>query len=122
MDGTDGYNRGAVKGRVNKPAHATGENGMSDKRTVRLHAIVHGDVQGVNFRSTTQREAVRRGLTGWVCNRWDGTVETVAEGPPEAVEQFEAYLHRGPSAAYVTEVDVTYRDATGEFRAFNIRY
>jgi len=53
---------------------------------------------------------------------WDGTVETVAEGPFSALEKFEAYLHRGPSAAYVESVDVTYGEATGEFRAFNIRY
>jgi acylphosphatase len=97
---------------------------MSDDKTpaLRLHAIVSGMVQGVNFRAYTQREAARLGLTGWVHNRWDGTVETVAEGPRNALEAFEAYLHRGPPAAYVEEVEATYNEATGEFRAFNIRY
>jgi acylphosphatase len=95
---------------------------MSENKSVRLHAVVHGDVQGVNFRTATQREAAGLNLTGWVRNLWDGTVETVAEGPTSALEKFEAYLHRGPSAAYVESVDVTYGDATGEFRAFNIRY
>jgi acylphosphatase len=94
----------------------------SEQARVRLHAVVHGYVQGVNFRSSTQREAVRRNLTGWVRNRWDGTVETVAEGPREILEDFEKYLHRGPSAAEVDRVDVSYGEATGEFSGFNIRY
>jgi acylphosphatase len=88
----------------------------------RLHAIVHGLVQGVNFRANTQREAVRLNLTGWVTNRWDGTVETVAEGPRPALEQFERYLYRGPSMARVERVEVEYGTATGTFSGFNIRY
>ena len=95
---------------------------MSENKAVRLRAVVHGEVQGVNFRTTTQREAAALNLTGWVRNVWDGTVETVAEGSSSALLKFEAYLHRGPSAAYVESVDVTYGEATGEFRAFNIRY
>ncbi len=95
---------------------------MSENKTARLHAIVHGEVQGVNFRTTTQREAANLNLSGWVRNLWDGTVETVAEGTSSDLEIFEAYLHRGPSAAYVESVDVTYGEATGEFRAFNIRF
>ncbi|NDJ78918.1 MAG: acylphosphatase [Chloroflexi bacterium] len=89
---------------------------------IRLHAIVHGRVQGVNFRANTQREAAHRRLTGWVRNRWDGTVETVAEGPQATLEAFEQYLHQGPSAAQVERVEVSYSAATGEFSSFNIRY
>jgi len=88
----------------------------------RLHAIVHGEVQGVSFRANTQREAVRRHLTGWVRNLWDGSVEVVAEGSLAALEEFERYLHRGPAMAEVERVDVTYSEATGEFSSFNIRY
>jgi acylphosphatase len=95
---------------------------MSENKSIRLHAIVRGEVQGVNFRTTTQREAAALNLTGWVRNLWDGTVETVAEGPSDTLERFEAYLHRGPSAAFVESVDVVYGEATGEFRAFNIRF
>lgn len=94
---------------------------MSDN-PLRLHAVVYGYVQGVNFRSSTQREAASLNLTGWVRNRWDGTVETVAEGPRSAIERFERYLHRGPMAAEVERVDVTYSAATGEFSGFHIRY
>lgn len=88
----------------------------------RLHATVHGYVQGVNFRATTQREAAHLNLTGWVRNRWDGSVETVAEGSRAALETFERFLHRGPAAADVERVDSTYSEATGEFSSFNIRY
>lgn len=89
---------------------------------VRLHAIIHGLVQGVNFRATTKYEAARRKLTGWVRNQWDETVETVAEGPRAVLEDFEAYLHRGPAMAEVDRVEVTWSEASGEFSGFNIRY
>lgn len=88
----------------------------------RLHAVIHGQVQGVNFRASTQHEASRLSLTGWVRNTWDGTVETVAEGSPDALKHFERFLHRGPAAAHVERVDLQYDHATGEFSAFNIRY
>jgi acylphosphatase len=89
---------------------------------VRLHAVVHGRVQGVNFRAYTQREASRYGLSGWVINRWDDTVETVVEGRRAAVEEFERFLWRGSPSAEVDQVDVTYSEATGEFAGFHIRY
>lgn len=88
----------------------------------RLHAIVYGRVQGVNFRSATQHAAVQHGLTGWVRNRSDGAVETIAEGPQHALEAFERFLHGGPSAADVERVELHYSPATGEFRGFNIRW
>lgn len=89
---------------------------------VRLHAIVHGEVQGVGFRAATQRRAVDLGLTGWVCNRLDGTVETVAEGSPASIAAFALFLQHGPRAALVDRVDQTIEAATGEFRSFAIRY
>jgi len=87
-----------------------------------LHAVVHGRVQGVNFRYYTVRTAQRLGLTGWVANRWDGTVETVAEGPREALEEFRDFLHRGPPSAVVQQVDVTWKTPTGDFKRFGVRY
>ncbi len=89
---------------------------------VRLHAIVHGRVQGVGFRAHTQRAALYRELTGWAQNQWDGTVEVVAEGPRVVLEQFEQVLHVGPTAASVDRVEITYHAATGEFSRFSIRY
>jgi len=88
----------------------------------RLEAIVHGLVQGVNFRYYTRREASRLNLTGWVKNRWDGTVEVVAEGDRNRLEKFLVWLQRGPDAAVVEKVDVHWTEATGEFNLFEVRY
>lgn len=88
----------------------------------RLHAIVEGIVQGVNFRYYTVRKAHSLGLTGWVANRWDGTVETVAEGLRSALTEFLAFLHEGPPSAHVTRVHVWWEEPTGEFSDFRVRY
>lgn len=87
-----------------------------------LHAVVHGRVQGVSFRAYTQREAVTLGLTGWVRNLPDGTVETIAEGPRSSLKSFLSFLRTGPSSARVDKVDVSWSNATGEFTSFRIRY
>jgi acylphosphatase len=87
-----------------------------------LHAIVYGRVQGVNFRYYTVQEARSLGLTGWVRNRIDGTVEVLAEGPRPQLDRLVAYLHRGPSSAQVARVDMTWGVATGAFPAFDVRY
>lgn len=72
---------------------------------VRTHLRVTGRVQGVYFRVSTQAEAQRLGLVGWVRNRRDGTVEAVAEGPVEQVEAFLVWVHEGPPAAKVDGVE-----------------
>ena len=92
------------------------------EKTTRLHAIVHGRVQGVNFRYYTVRTAQRLGLTGWVANRWDGTVETVAEGQREVLEEFQGFLRHGSPSSMVDKVDVRWERPTGEFGHFGVRY
>ena len=89
---------------------------------VRLYAVVHGLVQGVNFRYYTALEARRLGVVGYVRNQWDGTVEVVAEGERSLVEQLLAFLHRGPRWAAVEQVNVQWQSPTGEFRRFEVRY
>ncbi len=89
--------------------------------TEQLHAIVHGRVQGVGFRDATYRCASELGLSGWVRNRADLTVEVTAEGDRAALDQFLAFLQRGPSATRVTSVDADWREASGHFRDFSIR-
>ncbi len=68
-------------------------------RIVRI--VVEGRVQGVGFRAFVAREAARLHLAGWVRNRLDGAVETVAAGPAAAIEPFAAAVRRGPSQARV---------------------
>jgi acylphosphatase len=95
---------------------------QEDKQEARLHAVVHGRVQGVNFRYYTTRTAQRLGLTGWVANRWDGTVETVAEGPRESLDEFHTFLQKGPPSSIVQRVDVKWETPAGEFEHFGVRY
>jgi len=80
---------------------------------MRRRVIVRGRVQGVFFRDTTQRLALERGVSGWVRNTWEGTVEAVFEGPPEAVEQLLDFVHRGPRGAFVERVEVFEEDEEG---------
>ncbi len=87
----------------------------------RLHAAIRGSVQGVGFRYFALESARALGLTGWVRNRWDGSVEVVAEGPRSALESFLAQLARGPRSAHVDEVESEWNEASGEFGAFNVR-
>jgi len=85
-----------------------------------VHLVVVGRVQGVAFRARAVGEANRLGLSGWVRNRMDGTVEARAEGTPTAVKAFVAWCHEGPPAARVDEVRVTPVDPTGLDRGFQV--
>lgn len=88
----------------------------------RFRAIVHGRVQGVNFRYYTCRQAERLGVVGYVRNQADGTVEVVAEGTPQATQALLAWLHHGPPQAYVTRVEATWLAPNREFHSFEVRY
>jgi len=81
--------------------------------TARLHAVVRGHVQGVGFRYTTQAEAKKLGLGGWVRNLHDGSVEVDAEGDRPQLELFLAFLHRGPLGAHVAAVEAEWAAAQG---------
>ncbi|MCC6217070.1 MAG: acylphosphatase [Polyangiaceae bacterium] len=85
-----------------------------------LQLVVRGRVQGVYFRASTQREARRLGLSGWVRNRPDGSVEILAEGEETAVRELFGWAQKGPSAARVERVDTRWRSFTGEFPDFRI--
>ena len=79
-----------------------------------LHAIVHGRVQGVNFRAYTAREAGRLRLRGWVRNLHDGTVEVRAVGDPGSLDALEQCLRQGPPSAHVVRVDATRETTSAE--------
>ena len=86
-----------------------------------VYLMVRGRVQGVFFRASTQREARRLGLTGWVRNHDAGHVEIVAEGEEEEIKELIAWANRGPSAARVERVDVRWRSFAGDFSDFRIQ-
>lgn len=91
-------------------------------KVARLHANVFGRVQGVSFRYYTIRQADALELTGWVANRYDGSVEVVAEGDKAELQKLLIFLHRGPSSARVDRVQADWGEATGEFDRFRVRY
>lgn len=88
--------------------------------SIRAHLIIEGRVQGVWFRDSTRKEAIRLGLSGWVTNCLDGSVEVVAEGPRDKVKTLTEWCHHGPPAARVAKVQEIKEDFTGEFQSFRI--
>ena len=95
---------------------------MADKGKVRAEVVVSGRVQGVWFRSSTVEQARRAGVSGYVRNREDGSVEAVFEGTRAAVMLAVAWCYRGPTSAQVTDVEVKWGEPTGEFFGFEVRY
>ncbi len=88
----------------------------------RRHLIVEGYVQGVFFRASTQDKARELQVSGWVRNRWDGTVEILVEGEESRVVQLATWCQEGPPGARVTDVRVEEEPYRGEFEGFTIRY
>ena len=82
-----------------------------------LHVTVEGRVQGVGFRAYVEREAIIRGLRGWVRNRSDGRVEAVFMGEEEDVQSMIVACHRGPRMSLVRDVK-SEPHPPGEWRGF----
>ena len=93
---------------------------MPETDHVRAHVRVEGYVQGVFFRTETQSRARSRGVSGWVRNDYDGTVEAVFEGGRAAVESLVRWCGEGPRGARVDDVRVDWEDPRGE-KGFEIR-
>jgi acylphosphatase len=87
---------------------------------IRRRVVVHGQVQGVFFRDSTRERARAHGIAGWVCNRPDGAVEAVLEGPSDAVERVVRFLQTGPRHAQVERVDVDEEPPEG-LTGFSVR-
>lgn len=87
---------------------------------IRRRVVVHGHVQGVFFRDSVRREAGAAGVSGWVRNCPDGTLEAVFEGSASAVERLVAYVHDGPRGASVERVEVSEEEPEG-LAGFEIR-
>ncbi|NOZ89106.1 MAG: acylphosphatase [Crenarchaeota archaeon] len=93
-----------------------------DEELVRVHLRVYGRVQGVFFRANMQRVAREHGVTGWVRNVPDGSVEAVLEGRRRDVEEVVKWALRGPPAARVERLVAVFEPYRGEYSDFVIRY
>ncbi len=93
---------------------------MADK--ARAHVIVSGKVQGVFFRSETRKAAGQQGVTGWVKNKSDGTVEAVFEGDENDVAKMVDWCKTGSPQAEVKNVDADWGEYTGEFSSFEVKH
>ncbi|KAF2108406.1 Acylphosphatase-like domain-containing protein [Lophiotrema nucula] len=91
---------------------------MSSKR---ISYTVEGEVQGVNFRSFTHKQANSIGITGFVSNASDGTVQGEAQGSADAIKEFVGHLNTGPSAASVNEVKQKEMETKSGESGFNVR-
>ena len=93
---------------------------MNDPAAV--NAIVHGRVQGVYYRAFARRRAAELGLTGYVRNLSDGTVEVRAEGEREKLQRLIGHLEKGPPAAKVERVTTDWSEYTGDYVWFSVKY
>lgn len=94
---------------------------MESNDRKRLAMRVHGKVQGVFFRASTQEKAQELGLTGFVQNEPDGTVYLQAEGDPEALKKLEAWVQVGPKRAKVEKVELEEKEGLKGFMRFEQR-
>jgi len=88
----------------------------------RLHVIVYGIVQGVGYRYSTYRKALQLGLTGWVRNKNDGSVEATFEGPHEKLEEMLSWCWKGPAFAQVSDIQVKWEEGDTKYTSFEILY
>lgn len=94
---------------------------MTEKQ-VQGRFLVRGRVQGVCYRMSCCEAAQSLGLTGWVRNVDDGSVEVLAEGPETAVAALARWCRTGPPGARVTDMADARQAATGRFAGFAIRH
>ena len=87
----------------------------------RVRVTIRGRVQGVGFRWFVLRRGRALGLTGWVRNREDGSVEVEAEGAKDVLERLMADLRTGPAGARVQDLDPSWSAGQPRHRAFEIR-
>ena len=89
--------------------------------TEQWHLWISGRVQGVFYRGSAQKQALKLGLTGWARNLADGRVEILAQGSPENLQTFFDWCHKGPPAARVTGVEREVETASDDFTEFGVR-
>ncbi len=88
--------------------------------TLTRRFVVRGRVQGVGFRCFVEAHARALGIVGWVCNRYDGSVEVLANGTPQQLRELQERLREGPRAARVDEVEVSEADPVERLQSFYV--
>ena len=88
----------------------------------RASIVVSGMVQGVFFRHNTNKIANKLGLVGYVRNLDDGSLEVVAEGDDEKINELISFCRVGPSGARIDDIKIEFSKPTNEFKEFGIRY
>lgn len=89
---------------------------------LQLKIVVSGKVQGVGYRYFTQMKAVQFGITGWVRNRQDGTVEMLTTGTRENLDLFIEEIRRGNPFSTVDQIDINEIEAEENYKSFTIKY
>lgn len=89
---------------------------------VRLEIIVNGLVQGVGFRYFVLTKAIKLELKGYTKNLFSGEVLTIAEGEKYKLEELVKLIKSGPSHAHVKNFKIDWKDSTGEFKDFTVKY
>ena len=84
----------------------------------KLRLVIHGRVQGVFFRNSMRLEAQKLGISGWVRNRSDGSVEAAVHGSTAAVDSIVRWVQRGPELAHVEKVEIELDD--GSYNGFEV--
>ena len=87
----------------------------------RARIAVHGIVQGVFFRVNTAKAARELGLKGYAKNMPDGSVEIVAEGPKDKIDELIEFCKKSPGASEVSKIDVKFGKAKNEFGGFEVK-
>jgi len=99
-----------------------GQEDTMIEETKRVHVIVEGRVQGVFFRAFTRDAAVNLGLSGWVRNQPNGSVEAIVEGEKTAVEKMLQWFYQGSPNSIVEKVHTTEESPAGDSSTFEIHY
>ena len=87
-----------------------------------VRIVVFGDVHGVGFRFTAIKIARDLGLTGWTKNRSEGSVEIIAEGLKDKLDNLVTWAKKGPPLAKIEKIKIDWGSATGEFSSFEVEY
>ncbi len=85
-----------------------------------VYCIVYGKVQGVGYRDFVTRSAKEYGMTGWIRNKVDGTVELIAQGTPDDLKEFVEALNEGSVLAKVDSIAVDWRTPVKQFEDFSV--